>query len=113
MVQVDPREWRDGNAIAASIATRVPAGVIVRINAPGPDRSSGSARPAPAAKARWRLSRVFRNESFLLILACCVLVGAIVLGVATHVPMNDVFPGPVLLLFILFRLLARSGSRKR
>jgi predicted Zn-dependent peptidase len=88
-VQVDPGEWRDGAAIAASITARVPATAIVRLDRPGPDRPrprSAGEQPAGAAPAgsgpgtaRARLT--VRNRYVALACIAVLIAGGIVLVV--------------------------------
>jgi zinc protease len=88
-VQLDPRQWRDGDAVAASIAARVPAAATVSFDRPGPERArprpsadrpdgAAAAGSGPGAAPRGRLARALQNRYVLL--ACIAFV--IVSGVA-------------------------------
>lgn len=64
-IQLDPGEWPDGTGLAAQVASKVPAELTVRIDAPGARRTGrqasatdgGSAASSPSRPAARRLAR--------------------------------------------------------
>ena len=91
-VQVDPKEWRDGDAVAATIAARVPAAATVSFDRPGPERARPQ-RPAdqaggpaatgsgPSATPRGRLTKALQNRYVLLACIAVLVVSGIAMVV--------------------------------
>lgn len=114
-ITLDPAQWAHGPSVVASVTSRIPSGLIISLDKPGPS----TPKPAPAASAGGGESpkrprsqaRVQANQriiiSFLLLV---LIVAGIVWGTASH---SEAGFFPIVLGGIVAMRVAVSAGRRR
>ena len=114
-ITLDPAQWAHGPSVVASVTSRIPSGLVISLDKPGPP----TPKPAPAAPAGGGESakrprsraRVQANQriiiSFLLLV---LIVAGIVWGTASH---SEAGFFPVVLGGIVAMRVAISAGRRR
>lgn len=119
-VTLDPAEWKDA-AVVPAVAARVPEGLVVQLDRPGPATPRPqSADPRPAAqsaavraptKQKSRLARIVTSRTFLTACIVILLVG----GIAWEASTGSVSAASPMVLgvVVLARVVLISRRRRR
>jgi hypothetical protein len=119
---LDPAQWKNGAAVVSAVTARIPAGLVLPLDRPGPatpapqpaagqPAKSGSADQQPAATRKDRLLRIVTGQTFLVVCLGVLLIGGVVW--ANSSGSQGSVPLGLVAAVLVGRLIARNLRRRR
>jgi zinc protease len=121
-IVLDPAQWKNGAAVVSAVTARIPEGLVLPLDRPGPATpasqpvagqpgKSGSASQPAAATRKDRLLRIVTGQTFLVACLGVLLIGGVVWASVSG--SQGSAPLGLVAAVLVGRLIARNFRRRR